>query len=194
MAYKGSEAERLYKNTWAQAKRLLWTEEERAERYARKRAWYVANREKALAYARTYEESHKAERVAYRRAYNVEHRAELTAKTRARRRANPAALAASLKRYSARKKGAPLNDLTHTQWLEIQSAQKHQCYYCKARCKGRLTQDHITPLSQGGSHTLHNVIGACRSCNSKKHTSTPPIPVQPLLLTIARATKKRRKA
>lgn len=95
------------------------------------------------------------------------------------------------KHRRARKAGVPLNDLTAAQWREIQEAQEHRCYYCHTRCKGRLTQDHLTPLSKGGSHTLHNVIGACVSCNSKKRTGPPPVPVQPLLLTIAPSKKKK---
>jgi 5-methylcytosine-specific restriction endonuclease McrA len=91
----------------------------------------------------------------------------------------------------AAKANAEKNDLTHVQWLEIQASQAHRCYYCHKRCKGHLTQDHITPLSQGGSHTLHNVIAACRNCNSQKGARKPPIPVQPLLLTIAAARKKK---
>lgn len=193
MARKDREADRIYKNAWARAKRLLLTAEELATRYARKRAWYVANREKVLAYAREYAEAHKAEIAARERAYNTAHRAEHTARQRRYRHAHPDYVA-NAKRYSARKKGAPLNDLTAAQWREIQAAQDHRCYYCGKRFKGRLTQDHIQPLSQGGSHTLHNVIGACRSCNSKKHTSAPPIPVQPLLLTIAPKGKKCRRA
>lgn len=82
----------------------------------------------------------------------------------------------------AEKRRAPRNDLTRAQWLMIQQRQDHRCAYCGKRCKGKLTQDHITPLAFGGSHTLHNVIGACKSCNSRKHVGPPPVPVQPLLL------------
>lgn len=46
----------------------------------------------------------------------------------------------------------------------------------------RLTKDHSTPLSKGSAHTLTNVVPACQSCNSKKHTGPPLKPVQPLLL------------
>ena len=82
----------------------------------------------------------------------------------------------------ARKHNAPLNDLTYHQWRSIQEAQNHCCAYCGKRCKGKLTQDHITPLSKGGSHTLHNVVGACMSCNAKKGPRDPLSPAQPLLL------------
>jgi 5-methylcytosine-specific restriction endonuclease McrA len=107
------------------------------------------------------------------------------------RQSHPGNLRAIRARRRANKTAALLNDLTHAQWLEIQSAQGHRCYYCNKRCKGKLSQDHITPLSKHGSHTLHNVIGACGSCNSKKGTRPPPIPVQPLLLTIAPSKPRR---
>jgi len=109
-----------------------------------------------------------------------------------KRRTNPARKVqaqTSKRQRRAAKNNAPVNNLTHAQWLEIQAAQDHRCYYCGKRCKGKLTQDHIQALSQGGSHTLHNVIGACKSCNCRKGTRPPPKPVQPLLLTMAPAKK-----
>src|SRR5262252_112029 len=103
------------------------------------------------------------------------------------RQAHPEKTKEHRQRRRAAKANAVINDLTHAQWIEIQVAQDHCCQYCQKRYKGKLTQDHILPLSKGGSHTLHNVIAACRSCNSKKHTGTVLCPVQPLLLTIAQA-------
>jgi 5-methylcytosine-specific restriction endonuclease McrA len=82
----------------------------------------------------------------------------------------------------ALKYAAPRNDLTQQQWLDIQATQDYCCAYCGTRCEGRLTQEHITPLTKGGSHTLHNVIGACSRCNSRKGNRDVLRPVQPLLL------------
>lgn len=147
----------------------------KAEFAAKDHAYYLTHKEESTAYNRAYYLAHKAEIAGSVRAYNVTHKADIAARKRA---------------YRARKATAPLNDLTHAQWVEIQTAQKHLCYYCGKRCKGQLTQDHITPLSKGGSHTLHNVIGACRSCNSRKRTGPPLQPVQPLLLTAAPSKKR----
>lgn len=94
-------------------------------------------------------------------------------------------------RYRARRAQAPINDLTLAQWREIQASQNHCCAYCGTSCKGRLTQDHITPLSQGGPHTVSNVIAACQSCNSRKLTGPPLKQVQPLLLTLAPSKRKK---
>lgn len=154
---------------------------------------YAADPEKERRGAREYQQRNPEKARQSRRRYRLNNAEKVCHYNKMYRAAHPEGHRAYEKRRRARKKRAPLNDLTHTQWLDIQEAQKHRCYYCQQRCKGRLTQDHIQPLSQGGSHTLHNVIGACRSCNSRKGTRPPPIPVQPLLLTCAPASKPRRR-
>ena len=92
-------------------------------------------------------------------------------------------------RRRARQRQAPRNDLTAAQWREIKAAYKQCCLYCSRKMQ-RLTQDHITPLSKGGSHTVSNVVPACASCNSRKHAGPPLCPVQPLLLTLAPAREE----
>jgi 5-methylcytosine-specific restriction endonuclease McrA len=133
-----------------------------------------------------YNATHGKERQGSRRTYYLSHQEEELAYTRNYIARHPEKNRANVRKYEAKKKGAPVCDLTHEQWLEIQAAQDHRCYYCGKRCKGKLTQDHITPLSKGGSHTLHNVIAACHSCNSRKGNRPPVIAIQPLLLTLAK--------
>lgn len=46
---------------------------------------------------------------------------------------------------------------------------KGQCYWCKKYVGiKKLTQDHVIPLSRGGSHDESNVVAACGPCNSRK--------------------------
>lgn len=85
-------------------------------------------------------------------------------------------------RQRAQKRNAPINDFTAQQWREMQSHYGHRCVYCGKRCKGHLTQDHITPFAKGGAHTKSNIVPACRSCNSRKMAGPAPKPIQPLLL------------
>jgi 5-methylcytosine-specific restriction endonuclease McrA len=89
----------------------------------------------------------------------------------------------NVERRRARKASAPVNDLTAAQWKEIKARFGHRCAYCGVKPK-TLTQDHITPLSQGGSHTASNIVPACITCNAKKGTKAVLAPVQPLLLTL----------
>ena len=85
------------------------------------------------------------------------------------------------KRRAARN-GAAVRDFTAEQWRYLQEHFSHCCAYCGKKSSGGLTQDHITPLSKGGDHTLSNIVPSCRSCNSAKNTNPPIVPVQPLLL------------
>ena len=82
----------------------------------------------------------------------------------------------------AMKNHADICDFTAAQWRALQEQFDHRCGYCGKKSKGHLTQDHITPLSKGGNHTLSNIIPCCQPCNNKKYNKPPLIPVQPLLL------------
>lgn len=72
------------------------------------------------------------------------------------------------KRY-ARKRGSVINDFTVEQWQLLLQIFESRCAYC-LKFMDKPTQDHVVPLSKGGSHTLTNIVPACQSCNSKKGT------------------------
>lgn len=59
-----------------------------------------------------------------------------------------------------------LPKLTKTEWEEIKVIYFHRCYYCLQ--PGKLTKDHVVPLSKGGQHTKSNIVPACQPCNSRK--------------------------
>ena len=93
---------------------------------------------------------------------------------------NPELAKAQIDKRRALRRGATESTLTAKEWAFIRQCYEYRCAYCRKK-QQRLTQDHITPLSQGGSHTASNIVPACQSCNSKKHTGPPPKPVQPIL-------------
>ncbi len=140
----------------------------KAKENAYSRAYVAARREAMAAASRAYYAAHPEERAAYGRAYARLH-PEIFQISAANRRAQ---------------KRAAVGALSAEQWQEILAAYGYRCAYCRAKPR-RLTIDHITPLSKGGSHTASNVVPACRSCNAHKFTGPPPVPVQPLLLTLA---------
>lgn len=182
--------------------RLNHSDEERAYRTEYNNTHREERREKS----RIYDKEHHEEKMQRGAIYRENNRETLRVKGREYYAKNPErfkiwylnnkekqsqVIRTSNKRRRAYKANAPRNDFTHAQWVEMQAAYDHRCAYCKKRCKGHLTQDHLTPLSKGGSHTASNIIPACFSCNSKKHTGNVLQPVQPLLLTIAPAKPRK---
>ena len=178
MPKKYSDEEHAKKAAYANAWRLKHLE--RIQAYERAR--YAANPEKKRARANTYRLANPEKNRARKAAERVANRDKYRARDAAYQAAHPEQMAAYAAAKRARKANAPINDFTAAQWREMQAAYDHRCAYCGKRAKGRLTQDHITPLSKGGNHTLSNIVPACRSCNSRKGARPPLIAVQPLLL------------
>lgn len=151
----------------------------------KKRFEYYKNHAISLARARQYRETHRETRRAKQSAYRKANVETIRIRHRPHNR-----------NRHARRRGVAIDNLSAAQWEEIQEIQGHRCYYCRKRRKGRLEQDHIQPISKGGVHSASNIVGACRSCNAQKWANGPPIPVQPLLLTLAppRTPRKTKKA
>lgn len=127
-------------------------------------------------------EKNRLKRNTYDRVYYVNNRKSKLTKVNIYRINNKDKARARKKKWYALKNGAVISNFTAIQWREMQEHYNHRCVYCNKRSKGRLTQDHITPLSKGGNHTLSNVVPACQSCNSKKYVGPPLKPIQPLLI------------
>lgn len=54
--------------------------------------------------------------------------------------------------------------------LSVYDRDGYKCVYCGSR--SRLTLDHVTPHSAGGSDEVGNLVTACRDCNSRKGAKT----------------------
>lgn len=172
-----------------------WRERNVERKRAADRAGYFANRERRRANGRAYYESHKAQAHAQSRAWsdaNRERRREIERKSQSKRyeahlvygrryarenrekcaerlrrwaRANPEKAKATSERRRARVLGAA-GEITALEWAAILKRQKSRCARCGAR--GKMTMDHIIPLSRGGSHFAFNIQALCKPCNSSK--------------------------
>ena len=64
---------------------------------------------------------------------------------------------------------------THTfdEWERLKAQYNWTCPCCE-KCEPtiKLSQDHIIPLSKGGSDNIENIQPLCLKCNLQKHTKT----------------------
>lgn len=183
----------------ALAKQAAWYGANQGTAIAYRKTYQAAHRQEALALAKAYYATHREEILAKRsakreaiRAYDKKYyatkRNERLAMSASWRKDHPQEMASHSRRRRARKLHAPVCDFTESQWEAMKEHYDHRCLYCPEDClecqtkTHRLTQDHLTPLSKGGSHTLQNIVPCCAQCNSRKHVGPVLAPVQPMLL------------
>lgn len=72
------------------------------------------------------------------------------------------------KRYRARKNGA-IGSHTLEEWELLKKQYGYKCAICsKGEPEIKLEEDHIVPLSRGGSDYIENIQPVCHNCNSAK--------------------------
>ncbi len=62
----------------------------------------------------------------------------------------------------------------------LYKAQKGKCIYCNKKLGNKYHEDHIIPLSKGGSNYISNIQLTCVSCNCSKKASDPYVYAQKL--------------
>ncbi len=73
-----------------------------------------------------------------------------------------------LENYRRRSK-LPNGSHTWAEWDLLKKQYNCTCPMCgKSELEIKLTEDHIIPLSKGGSNNIENIQPLCGSCNSKK--------------------------
>lgn len=137
--------------------------------------WRAERRTPAAIERRAAGELRAQDRAAYDREYQrqryLRDKDKMRARNRAWREKNQIALAALKELRQGRVASNGRCDLTPCQWAHVLAEFDYRCAYCNVR-GGQLTIDHMLPLSRAGEHTAENVVPACRSCNSRKHTKT----------------------
>ena len=73
--------------------------------------------------------------------------------------------------YRARKNNAPGNGIAIEEWERILDMFGNECIGPGPH-SGKLSIDHIIPISKGGADDIENIQPLCRACNSRKGTKT----------------------
>jgi 5-methylcytosine-specific restriction endonuclease McrA len=160
------------------------TPERRQRQLEATRRWRARNPDRVRELDRKYDSTRREKKQRWFAAWyekNAEQvRVEAAARMSAKWAANPEGMKAQRRAAYARDPAAAKaaqhrrralfaqveNTLTAAQWREILVRFDNCCAYCGRA--GRMTLDHVVPLSKGGGHTAANVVPACRSCNSSK--------------------------
>jgi 5-methylcytosine-specific restriction endonuclease McrA len=171
----------------------------RGRRYARQ--WRAAHPEATKASNRRNYVRHLADRRQRGLTYYYANRDDIlvlntTPERKAIKKASakrhPEAARNAQQQRRARHKRVTRRDFTARQRVFVLTMAHGVCAYCPyykpecAECHHGthiLCIDHITPIIDGGNHTLWNVVASCHSCNRKKWVRPIPGPVQPWLLT-----------
>jgi len=125
--------------------------------------WRAANREKVLADGRAYRVANPEYFPAAMRKYRTANPDKVRAANRKWAKANPEVSQLKNARRRASKKESGIFRVAPK---EIKGLLAQPCYLCGVAPS--TTIDHIIPVIRGGRHSIGNLIGACKPCNSSK--------------------------
>ena len=156
------------------AKIKKWRNDNPEKARANKRTWNAANRsscnERTKRWAKANPEKARAIRVKSSKTWAEKHpeqRSVIRVRAHAKRKS----------------RGRSAGSFTLAEWKQLLDDTGHKCLCCgidESRAIyrypkagqpliGRLTRDHIMPLSQGGAGTIDNIAPLCLPCNTRKH-------------------------
>jgi 5-methylcytosine-specific restriction endonuclease McrA len=129
--------------------------------------WRENNREKSVAIATKWNNENKEKHRANARAYARRHDAKVKERNKKWRQANPEIRNLLEHKRKANKLNNGVFEVTGKDWKKMLSRYNHSCIYCGE--KGKMTMDHVVPLSRGGRHSIGNLVPSCGPCNFSKN-------------------------
>lgn len=136
---------------------------------AASRRWYYRDHEHAMEVHRASKARRRDHIAAYRREWYLRNRDRALAYARQWLDDHPGRNSVNTARRRARLAAAE-GSFTTAEFEALVEASGSCCTYCGV--EGRMTADHIIPLSRGGSNDIANITPACLSCNCRKGAKT----------------------
>jgi 5-methylcytosine-specific restriction endonuclease McrA len=161
-----------------------WHEQnrEKANAYVRKwnaknpeyyRKHYEKNKDKILVYAKRWYQANKEHRNLLSNQHYENNKKHVSDMLKRRRKEHPETFQLKDSKRRALKQSTTIEPITKIQWQYIKMFYNHRCAYCGNKPR-QLTMDHIIPLAKEGTHTLSNIIPACKGCNLIKGVKLAP--------------------
>lgn len=145
---------------------LAYKEKNRQKILDRDRAYYSSNREYRKAWQREWNKNNSEHRREYGKQDYLKNRERYLASAKAWASENSEARESHRSKRKASLRSAGVYKFTGRDWIRVQRRFGMKCSYCGSAEK--LTQDHVVPVSRGGTHSVGNIVPCCGSCNSSK--------------------------
>lgn len=164
-----------------QAYSKKWEAENKARKNKTRIEWAKNNPEKVAVISKRYRENNKDLVIAWRNQYLAKNKIKIKQRESDYRKNNREKILAAQKSWrlqnpeaykiynNLRRARLAQNSTFKVDRKEIKTLLAKSCAYCNEQST---EIDHIIPLLRGGSHSIGNLIGACKSCNNSKGPKT----------------------